>query len=578
MERKTENFFYPYEPGIIAIYNKISFGRVNYTDLEEISKNFVLEGVPVLQTDKKYLVDDTVFFLKSKKCYIARKTGFIYFDESKIKVLPYISVNDIELICFIIIPAQDFTKNLLTEKHVNRDIDDFGIKDMVSQEIAKECIKIYNRSGGYKILYRGSKMIPDRKNDILLDDYFNFKNNFTLLEGRRVLSPKEIEFYHIVNKGDKIGTFKKTIPGSKGMDVFGKEIPCTRIIAFYKKGKGLLENSNGEIVVLQNGILRINKEGELMVKEGLVINRDLKTDLNIEREQDVIITGRIFTNVEIKVKGSLVVLGGVETVNIDCEGDFFLTNGINSRSVIKVGGDCFVQFVANSQISVEGNLWVGQYTLNSDINARKNIIVRTNHYGEIVGGSVRSEEGYIETNSIGSISGTDTFLKVGKHVIANEQAKSDKVIIEEYSNKLFLLEQKLQKVRPLVESAFKRWKTNPKSFSDNETIEFKQKIFNFKELQNNKREIEIKVNELKEIVFQDKATNLDQNEIKAFGGIYSGVTVQINNIKQFFKYNISKGLILKRDPVLPKIVSYSLGKDVISQSSKRGVSKDIPLV
>lgn len=554
-------YYYPHNPRIRSLISRIIYGRGNASDIEELSKNFVLEDDIVLESKDKHSFDDTVAFLGSKSYYVARRTGFVYFNDNEIKIFPIVGTNDEKLFSYIIMPSGKFTNKQISPAKLREEIQRYNFKNPIPADFLRNAIQLFNQDGGYKIINQGAPMIPNRVDDIFLDERFNFKPlNFFYVGNSRQLSSSEISFYAKVEKGDHLGVFKHFIDGKDGEDVFGFSIEKTTINSYYQVGEGIDKNPSGHLHAELSGYLRIHLNGELQVRPARLIKEDVKQNIISDSEEDIILAGNVYPSTGIRVAGNLIILASVESIKIQCEGDLLIAGGINSKCEVQVSNNCVAQYIANSKLNCEKSVYISQYILNSEIKTKGDITVREREYGEIVGGEVSTENGSIETNTVGSVSGTATNLKVATQIEANK-SKSLKNTLVDLEKEKVLLEANIQKVKPRIIMLYTKIKNRPNTVSDTERDTFKKSLLAYKKLIGALSVKNKEIEEVKEHTKVENSSKLGKHQIRIFNEVYGGVNIQIRNIKHFFKYNSFRPYLMCKHPVLPKIESFALKED-----------------
>ncbi len=212
-----------------------------------------------------------------------------------------------------------------------------------------------------------------------------------------IMDDGRVDFYNLnlirnVDIGEVLAIITPPTEGIAGCTVTGKEVPAkpgknVRLIAgknveLRKDGQIAVAASRGHAVVVGNriDISTIHKvEGDI----------DLSTG-NINFNGSIFISGSITEGFTVTASGDVEVLGSVSGGTVVCEGNLKVRNGIigNLKSFIAVKGSVYAKFIENAKIDTEGDVNVGHAVLNSNVNAKRSIVV--NGKGALMGGILRA--------------------------------------------------------------------------------------------------------------------------------------------------------------------------------------------
>ena len=225
---------------------------------------------------------------------------------------------------------------------------------------------------------------------------------------------KNVKWFEIVRKGQKIAIYHKAEPGMPGCRVTGekydgkagKEIPPV-------KGHGFSIAPDGVTYVADIDGRVAYKDGMLEVTSVLVLEKDTRTAGNINFNGSVYIRNSIGEGTVVKATGDIMADGFIESAQLEAGGDIILKEGTNAggRGLLKAGGNVMGKFFENATIEAAGSV-KANYCLNSNIVAGRNIII-SGRYGMITGGNAYAGR-KIESYNIGDADGTATLLNIGK--------------------------------------------------------------------------------------------------------------------------------------------------------------------
>lgn len=545
-------FYYPYNPRIESICKRLVYGQISTNDLIEISKNFVLAGSRLLISRDSYETGSEIDYLEEEGVYITKITGFVSFDEKNIRIIPFVGVSKDNLFSYIIIPIAKLCQIELEEKIIRDNFFTFNFKDNLDDMAITEFLELHFSTGGVEVIHNGVKPIPNRHQDIELDKQFGLNiDHYRFFFGERILSINEINFFKKIKANQVIGKWQDTIPGQNGIDVFGNEILFKDINSYFKIGDNLIKDEDDNIVSKIDGVLRINCNGILSVRNTQIINEEVKTNLKVVSDEDVIITGRIFPNIIINIKGNIVIQGGVENIEIDCGGELLISGGVTGKASINVVGNSIIQYITNSKLISESNVQVNQYLMNSNVVAKKDIRVFYEQFGEIVGGLTNSKEGFVEASTLGSVSNLATTIMAGSEI--KVQKKTNKYLEEKISKEILINNQKILKQSGLISNQyFRDARAYIKNLPSEDKKKLGQNLLKLKELR--QRSIDLD-KEMKAILLnRNKKVEEEFVYIKAYNEIYEGVVLEIRKINYLVKANKYVPLIFTKDKSLPDIM------------------------
>ena len=168
-------------------------------------------------------------------------------------------------------------------------------------------------------------------------------------------------------------------------------------------GHTILAATNGQVLLIAD---KINVE-PVMEIEGDV---SIKTG-NITFLGTVIVKGNVDDGFNIKASGNIEVYGTVGRSSLIADGNIIVSLGIMGRDegVIQAGKSLWAKFIQNTTVTVEEFVIVADGIINSNVTARKRILLQGKRAAIIGGHLFATEE--ISAKTVGSSGGgSETFL------------------------------------------------------------------------------------------------------------------------------------------------------------------------
>lgn len=326
---------------------------------------------------------------------------------------------------------------------------------------------------------------------------------------------KNVKWFEIVRKGQKIAIYHKAEPGTPGCRVTGekydgkagKEIPPV-------KGHGFSIAPDGVTYVADIDGRVVYKYGVLEVTSVLVLDEDTRAAGNINFNGSVYIRNSIGEGTVVKATGDIMADGFIESAQLEAGGDIILKEGTNAgdRGFLKAGGDVMGKFFENATIEVCGSV-KANYCLNSNIVAGRNIII-SGRYGMITGGNAYAGR-KIESYNIGNAAGTATLLSIGKPDNFDARLKNVEDRMEAVDRELHMLnniyDEFMEKMKPEERNV------NPVYLKVEDAIYTK-----------NKEMSELKM--IREQIFNTEEL-YERGKVVVNGTIYRGTSVYIKGVR-----------------------------------------------
>lgn len=232
-----------------------------------------------------------------------------------------------------------------------------------------------------------------------------------------------VDFHEIsvVDSVEKDSVLVRKVPatlGSKGMDIFGNEIPAS-----YGKdvgiilGQGTYKDSANDLLIKSaiDGIIFYNPQKnsievqKLYVVQGSV---DYSTG-NINVKSSIDIKGDVNPGFSVTTPYNIQIKGTVEQATISCEGNLTVKEGIvgDGKQLIYAGGDIRSGYINNQNIKCGGSVYAASEIRNSNIESSHEVTILKNN-GVIIGGKICAAN-KISSASIGNRYNVPTLIEVG---------------------------------------------------------------------------------------------------------------------------------------------------------------------
>lgn len=313
---------------------------------------------------------------------------------------------------------------------------------------------------------------------------------------------RERRFIHQVSKGTPIAEEVPAQEASDGLDIFGETIKG-RLLKHkeYKIGKNISPARDNALLLVSDvdGSLTY-RAPHVEVNEKVYIASDINYSTgNIEFKGTVEIKGNVISGFKVISGADCIIHENIDEGSADVKGDLYVKGGIHGseKSMINIGGSLTAKYIRNGNLHCEGNIFVEDSIINSKIMCRGKVTVISKKSGRILGGEIIGKQG-ISVNTVGSQTGTDTFLGARMDLEISEQIYFNMSKLKELS------ESKKEITESLYQSFGPEFMTNPKEYIKSlPSIRKKQCVKLLSDLNglNQKvKEFQYKVEDLKEIL------------------------------------------------------------------------------
>lgn len=247
-----------------------------------------------------------------------------------------------------------------------------------------------------------------------------------LFSGGDAQAPEKIDFHSVINinsvKKDQL--IAEKIPATPaiqdGRDIFGRTVTARpgEDRARFHPGKNIVSPDGLRFYSTVNG--QIKRSGDLFwVSPVFPVPGDLDFSIgNINFTGDIQIGGNVPDNFQIKTDENILIGRNIAAADIYAGRDLVVYGGIinKKKSRIIVQGDLRARFIEHSgRIEVNGDVYVDDYILQSEVRANGRVILTGSGKGQIIGGEIWAGAGVI-ARSIGNETEVATRVFAGNFV------------------------------------------------------------------------------------------------------------------------------------------------------------------
>jgi uncharacterized protein (DUF342 family) len=225
---------------------------------------------------------------------------------------------------------------------------------------------------------------------------------------------QDIEWYEMVEKGQKIAYYHEPTEGEPGYTVTGKTlIPLRGREQRMLTGRGFVTEPDGKTYTAAiDGKIELLENGRIEILRTLVIEEISIASGKVEFDGSVYVRGDVGTGTRIEATEDVVVSGYVEDAVIRCGGDVVLRKGMNGGEdgYIKAGGSVVGKFFESAKIYAGGDIRA-DYCMNCELYTEAKIIIKGAN-GSLMGG-ISQAVGGIQVDNLGNHAGIHTKVRMG---------------------------------------------------------------------------------------------------------------------------------------------------------------------
>lgn len=246
------------------------------------------------------------------------------------------------------------------------------------------------------------------------------------LETEDNLSPTDFHRSQIITvaEGEEFGQYFPATDPVPGEDVHGKPIKTPQPPKPIEFGTNVELADDGKTVrSLVIGKVHINSSS-VDVLEIIEVSGDVDFSTgNIDSPINVLISGTVRDDFDVKSGKTITVRKAIEAANIEASGDIQVNGGIAARSKGKIatGGEIFTKFCNEANILAQGNITIIREAMNSRLHTRGQLTIAR---GALIGGYAFAHKG-AEINIIGSDADIETIIAIG--IDPKDLAKVEKI-------------------------------------------------------------------------------------------------------------------------------------------------------
>jgi uncharacterized protein len=256
--------------------------------------------------------------------------------------------------------------------------------------------------------------------------------DFTILPDGRI-DYRNSKFIVTATENQLLARIGPASPGIPGTTVLGESLPAedsetavTPIIP----GNGVRVSEDGKAFFAAiAGIIMVNGSMldvvNMYVVEGDV---DFATG-NISFNGNVLVRGTVLDGFEVKADGDIIVQKIVESARLAAGRDVIVKGGVLGRGkgLVSAGRDIRIGYAQNARLEAQGNIYIGNYAVNSYIATSKQLFALEKR-GSVIGGEVFALRG-VDVRTLGSETGIKTYVEAGTdYLVLRTMGEMDGVI------------------------------------------------------------------------------------------------------------------------------------------------------
>lgn len=358
---------------------------------------------------------------------------------------------------------------------------------------------------------------------------YRFKDNVELAEimkaDGRDIKLFEIEYIQSVVEGQEIAIKEGATDGIPGSLLTGEKLSAepgkdidmhgTRV-RISQDGSRMLADENGQVI--------IDTSGNVEVIPLLVVAEDVdRTTGNIDFDGSILVKGSVRSDFTVKASQHIEVCGNVGRARIEAGGDVFIKGGIQGKgeAYIVAGNNVATKFVESAHVIAGGNMLINGHVMNCTIEARHDVI-SDGKKATIVGGLIRSFS-MVRAAVIGSREYVATRIELASSEMKRHWEAEQKELVEP---EILASYEMLKKIRVGVETLHDKKKEQGGVLFPKETAYLERLLAERDRIQSG---LEVKLGELEKIKIGPDVTKM---EVRITGTIYSGVNLQIGDVKE----------------------------------------------
>ncbi len=377
---------------------------------------------------------------------IAETDGYLIVDNAGIQVKPFfeLDISEDKYSAYITVVKP------LDKTDFNRDdVIDFIGENGVKYGILNENIaRIFEHDTfDQRILAAKGKKVIDGKNGEI--KYYFETQISPKMDEHGNIDYKELNLIQYVHKGTALAEVMPPEPGADGVSVYDEKIrPAEGTPSQLPAGKNTRPDDNNPTILISeiDGNVKF-KGGKVEVDQVITIknNVDYSTG-NIDFKGHVNVNGDVKSGFSIISQDDIQINGVVEDSDILSDGNVLLKSGFvgKGKGKIVAHGNVAVKFCENQMIHAYGDIFIGDFTLHSNIRTHGTLTI-SGKDGLVLGGKTYATKG-IELKTAGNDNDTPTALVVGVDDDLNKKITEMKAEMKELSTKQISIEEVIRKI------------------------------------------------------------------------------------------------------------------------------------
>ena len=240
----------------------------------------------------------------------------------------------------------------------------------------------------------------------------------------KILADGRIDYHHSQNivmakKDQFLARLIAPKQGRAGVNVLGREVPAPGgAPAVLAAGEGVRADKGAtEFYAAINGSIILNGS-VIEVVNTYVVEGDVDFSTgNIQFNGNVLINGNVPDGFEVKAEGDIIVAKIVESARLEAGRDIVIKGGVQGKGkgLISAGRDIKVGYAQNARLEAQGNIYIGNFAINSYVFTSKNLVMLEKR-GSVIGGEVFAQRG-IDVRVLGSENGVKTSAEAGTNYL-----------------------------------------------------------------------------------------------------------------------------------------------------------------
>ncbi|HLA40675.1 MAG TPA: FapA family protein [Candidatus Glassbacteria bacterium] len=344
---------------------------------------------------------------------ISKIDGYLSIEDTAVKVEPFFVVDKL---------VEEYEAYVKVAERINES--DFKSGDLlkfikgngiVYGILEQEAEEIFRRGNyGCSVLIAKGERGRETE-DGRIEYHFELKPHLSVSQDGSV-DYKELNVIQNVKKGDKLAEVIPPVKGTEGCTIFGnKVLPREGKVPALPQGDNTCIDSANPSFLLAEIDGSVLLKGELvMVDPVFAVKSDIDYSTgNVNFNGSVNIGGDLKGGFKVKAAGDVQIEGVVEDAEIEAGGKVLIKMGFIGRGAgrIQAKGDVSTRYCVGQTIVSDGDIYISDYVMNSQIQAGKSFYAVEKN-GLIIGGEICALEG-IEANVAGNENYAPTSLVVG---------------------------------------------------------------------------------------------------------------------------------------------------------------------